>query len=160
MKIKLISLIVLTFFCSKAAFSQNVILTGQVIEYETEETLMTVSISIEKHRTGTVTDMNGNFKLEVYGDTEAIKFSYIGYYDIEFINVPFDTDTIKIENLKMFRDYSTHVTVELQPDMEVDKSKEAKLKAEIIENYNIQILNSSYKAFFKDNRIVFDFKKK
>jgi hypothetical protein len=44
--------------------------------------------------------------------------------------------------------------------MKVDKTKEAKLKSEIIEKCEIQILNSSYKASLLDEKIVFDLKKK
>ncbi len=57
-------------------------ISGKVIE-ESGETLIGVLVSVKGKSTGTVTDFEGNFSLEVK-PTDAILFSYIGYNTKEY----------------------------------------------------------------------------
>lgn len=61
------------------AFSQNFLVKGQVVSDEGKEPLIGVSILQEGSSNGVVTDLDGNYVIEVKGATKAtLKFSYIG----------------------------------------------------------------------------------
>ncbi len=52
------------------------------ISDETGEPLIGVSVKIQGTTIGTITDLNGNYTLEVTGDKPILEFSYIGYKTI------------------------------------------------------------------------------
>ncbi len=74
------SLILLLFFLSAtSAYSQRTI-TGTVLDAETNDPLIGASVTVEgQSGMGTVTDLDGNFSLEVPDGTESIDVSYTGY---------------------------------------------------------------------------------
>lgn len=53
-------------------------MTGQVID-ENKEPMIGVSILIVGTSTGTVTDFDGNYTLNVPKDSKELQFSYVGY---------------------------------------------------------------------------------
>ncbi len=53
-------------------------LTGTVIDASTGETLIGVNVKVSGDNTGTITDMDGKFSIEVTNKTK-LEFSYIGY---------------------------------------------------------------------------------
>jgi TonB-linked SusC/RagA family outer membrane protein len=57
--------------------------TGKVTDALTSEALPGATVIIKGTTTGTVTDMNGNFKLEVPGTDAVLVISYIGYLQEE-----------------------------------------------------------------------------
>lgn len=61
------------------AWAQGMPVNGKVIDELTNEGLPGVSILIKGTGTGTVTDMDGNYKLTVPGSDAVLVFSYIGY---------------------------------------------------------------------------------
>ncbi len=66
--------------CSGWGFSQEKIITGNVTDGETGETLIGVTITAAEDRTiGTVTDLDGNYRLVVPETVQALSFSYVGY---------------------------------------------------------------------------------
>ena len=71
------SLALLTFH---SAFAQNFVVKGTVVSHEDNEPLIGVTILQEGTTNGVVTDMDGNYSLEVKGASNAtLVFSYIGY---------------------------------------------------------------------------------
>jgi iron complex outermembrane receptor protein len=65
------------------AFSQERTITGTVKDAETGETLIGVNITLTRDRSvGTVTDIDGNYKLTVPANSDSISFSYVGYTGI------------------------------------------------------------------------------
>ncbi len=53
--------------------------TGTITDASTGEPLPGVNILIEGTNQGVITDMSGNFSIEVPGPTSALVFSYVGY---------------------------------------------------------------------------------
>lgn len=92
------------------AFAQNQTIHGKVTDKMTQEVLIGVNI-IEKTETngipnGTVTDVNGNFTLELKNSKGLLSFSYIGYQDLlmtvnnkTFINVEMIADTQNLDEV-------------------------------------------------------------
>ena len=71
------SLALLTFH---SAFAQNFVVKGTVVSHEDNEPLIGVTILQEGTTNGVVTDIDGNYSLEVKGASNAtLVFSYIGY---------------------------------------------------------------------------------
>ncbi len=58
---------------------QQITVTGTVTDGETGEPLPGVNILLEGTLTGTVTDMNGKYKIDLPSATAVLVFSYVGY---------------------------------------------------------------------------------
>src|SRR5699024_8295922 len=73
---------------SPAAFSQGSPISGQVMDISTGETLPGVNILVKGTTTGTSTDDQGNFVLDVSSLQDTLVVSFIGYQTKEVpINV-------------------------------------------------------------------------
>ncbi|WP_300901841.1 TonB-dependent receptor [uncultured Bacteroides sp.] len=71
------------FFSSLGALAQNSIsIKGQVVDAGNQESLIGVSILEKGTTNGTITDMDGNFTLQVASGSTVV-FSYIGYKSVE-----------------------------------------------------------------------------
>ncbi len=79
-KLSLFTLLALSFF----AISAQVNISGVIIDANTSETLIGVSV-VEKDNpaNGTITDFDGSFALEVANEGAPLILSYIGYQDLE-----------------------------------------------------------------------------
>lgn len=53
--------------------------TGTVTDYATDEPLPGVNIIVQGTSSGTITDMNGSYSLEVSGEDIVLVFSFVGY---------------------------------------------------------------------------------
>ena len=88
-------------------------ISGQVMT-ETGSALQGVSVTIKSTGVGTVTDANGNFSLNVPGETPVLVFSYIGY---ETQELPVGGRSVVVMENKKFlgimteRDYSRKVAL-------------------------------------------------
>lgn len=60
-------------------FAQTKTLTGKVFDASTKEALIGASVVVKGTTTGTPTDADGNFKLEVPADAKTLSVSYVGY---------------------------------------------------------------------------------
>lgn len=80
---QLLSLCCMFFLSDLGAFAQSSItIKGQVMDAATNESLIGVSIQEKGTTNGTITDMNGNYSLNVANNSTII-FSYIGYQTVE-----------------------------------------------------------------------------
>jgi len=61
------------------ALAQNVVVTGKVTDSKDGSPIPGVSIVAKGSTSGTVTDVNGNFKLSVPSSVTAISLSFVGY---------------------------------------------------------------------------------
>ncbi|PSR11153.1 MAG: SusC/RagA family protein, partial [Bacteroidetes bacterium] len=80
MKIKLLSIFALL-LSVQFAFAQRTV-TGTVTDAETKEPLIGANVLIPGESTGTITDFDGNFSLEVPERTTELSFSYTGYQPV------------------------------------------------------------------------------
>lgn len=70
------------FFCiGHALKAQTKSVTGKVIDAGTKESLIGVTVSIPGTKTGTTTDANGLFSLNVPNGTDKLLVTYIGYQE-------------------------------------------------------------------------------
>ncbi|QLE01888.1 TonB-dependent receptor [Galbibacter sp. BG1] len=65
-------------FVATASYSQRVI-TGSVVDQDTQEPLLGANIVVPNSSTGVVTDFDGNFSIDVPETTTSLEVSYIGY---------------------------------------------------------------------------------
>jgi len=92
-------LIVFTLF-GASAFSQKSTITGYVADKTSGEKLIGVSIMYAQGK-GVITDLDGNFKLNLDYGTYSFKVSYVGYNLIEkkvIIDKPKISLNFKLEN--------------------------------------------------------------
>jgi TonB-linked SusC/RagA family outer membrane protein len=74
----------LCLFGISAVFAQNKqAVKGTVTDAQTKEPIIGVSISVVGTTQGTVSDMDGNYTLELSAGNAVLRFSYLGYKDVE-----------------------------------------------------------------------------
>lgn len=78
MRKKLSFLLVGFLFCTLSVFAQNAI-KGVVVDKDTKEPLIGVSIFLVSEKKGTATDLDGSFNLKVANVSGKIEISYVGY---------------------------------------------------------------------------------
>ncbi|PXV65532.1 outer membrane receptor protein involved in Fe transport [Dysgonomonas alginatilytica] len=96
MRRKLLFLLFTILFSSVSAFSQNVI-KGTVIDKDTKEALIGVSVYSEGAKLGTSTDLDGSFSLNVPSLQGKITFTYVGYNSLK-LDARADLGTIELES--------------------------------------------------------------
>lgn len=74
--------------------------TGTVIDANTKETLIGANVKVKGSTTGTITDIDGNFSIEVNGSKDILVISFVGYKSVEkevsdmgIINIELPSDT-------------------------------------------------------------------
>ena len=70
-------------------------ITGQVID-ENKEPMIGVSILIVGTSTGTVTDFDGNYTLNVPQGNKELQFSYVGY-ETKIVAIPTSGATLNVQ---------------------------------------------------------------
>ena len=61
--------------------AQSRMIQGEVTDAQNGEPLIGSTVMVEGEKSGTVTDFDGNFKLQVTSSAKKVKISYIGYVD-------------------------------------------------------------------------------
>lgn len=77
------SLVVLTFLCASVASAQEKTVTGTVTDAQSGETLPGANVTVQGTQTGTTTNAQGEYKIEVPGPDATLVFSFIGYQSEE-----------------------------------------------------------------------------
>ncbi|MCX6223469.1 MAG: SusC/RagA family TonB-linked outer membrane protein, partial [Bacteroidia bacterium] len=80
---KIIILLILIFSVNSVVFAQNRVVTGKVTGSDTGETLPTASVFVKGTTRGAITDMNGNFRMEILPGDAILVFSFVGYEPLE-----------------------------------------------------------------------------
>ncbi len=96
---RLLTLVGLLLFFAGSLYGQQIQVTGTVTDLETDERLPGVTITVEGTTHGTVTDIDGNYELQVPPDAVLV-FSYIGM----------EVHTVEVEGRNI-------INVALQPDV-------------------------------------------
>ena len=76
-----ISLVALFFMGCLQLLAQSRMIQGEVTDAQNGEPLIGATVMVEGEKSGTVTDFDGNFKLQVTSSAKKVKISYIGYVD-------------------------------------------------------------------------------
>lgn len=140
-------------------FGQPTFITGRILDYETNEPIEAITILEKYPLNGVITDSTGSFEFNIKGETKKIEINYIGYYDINLINIPIERDTIDLGELKMVRNYSLYIHVEMAPDIKPDNRRDETLRKDVCNKYRLEISNKNLIPVFDDRKIIFDFNK-
>ena len=79
--------ILLLFTCFSTAIYAQRTLTGKVSDAVTGETLPSVSIVLDGTTKGTITDLDGNYTLDVPKEGGTLTFSFVGYINQKVANI-------------------------------------------------------------------------
>src|SRR4051812_48506037 len=82
-----------------AGFAQDRVITGRIVAKEDGSALPGVNVLVKGTTAGTVTDVDGNFRVSVSSNNATLVFSFIGYQtqelvvgDRTIIDLQLDTD--------------------------------------------------------------------
>ncbi|MCH2046528.1 MAG: carboxypeptidase-like regulatory domain-containing protein [Saprospiraceae bacterium] len=100
---KSLTVLLLTFFTSIAVLGQDIIIEGKVVDASSKTPLAYAHVGLKAERKGTITDLDGNFKLIVRDSArlDTIKVSMIGFstYKIQVEKfIKSSTSTIELKN--------------------------------------------------------------
>lgn len=96
MRRKLSFLLFAVLFCSISAFAQTTI-KGKIIDKDTKEPLIGVSVFSEVAKTGTSTDLDGSFIIKVTSVSGKLDITYVGYKSMK-LDAAADLGTIEMES--------------------------------------------------------------
>jgi len=150
--------LILLILGSFAANCQEVTITGELLDFESKEPMPGVTI-IESHTmNGITSDSLGKFQLHLTENNAKIEFHFVGYYQLELVNVP-TIKALETLKIKMVRDYSKLINVDFGfADIKPDLKKHKQIEMEVLNEYRL-----SYNGYFLDpiisgDKIVFDLK--
>lgn len=95
MRRKLLFLLFAILFSSVSAFAQTI--TGKVVDKDTQEPLIGVSVFSLGTKTGTSTDLDGSFRLKVASISGQLELTYVGYKSLK-LDASADLGTIELES--------------------------------------------------------------
>lgn len=82
-----------------ATYAQSIVVSGEVRDQDTNEGLPGVTVIVQGTSTGTITDIDGKYSVEVNSESSGLKFSFVGFMDVEesingrrIIDVKMNTD--------------------------------------------------------------------
>ena len=98
--LKSIILLILILSGSTFVFGQNRAVTGKVTASDTGETLPTATVAVKGSTRGVLTDMNGNYRIEILAGDAVLKFSFVGYepQEVEIGNSAVINVALKLKN--------------------------------------------------------------
>src|SRR5664280_2056547 len=88
----IMAIVVCLFCCSlQSTFAQVKTITGKVIALDTKETIIGATIAIKGTTRGTLTDLDGNFSLQLQPNDAVLIISFVGYtsQEIAITDQPF-----------------------------------------------------------------------
>ena len=108
---RLIFTIFLLFFM-KSTFSQEILIKGNVIDFETKEPMEGVSVFLDS-LTGMNTNIDGFFEFNIseIKENDVLKIRFVGYYELNFMNLPNSNDTLDLRNVPLF-EFSSGVSMD------------------------------------------------
>lgn len=128
MKTKLLFLIAL-FLCATTAWGQSKSISGTVVSATDGEAIIGASVIVKGTTNGTITDLDGNFKLSA-NSNETLVFSFVGYVPQEIVvggnstfNVSLKEDTQVLDDVVVIG-YGTQRKADLSSSIAVLDTKE------------------------------------
>ncbi|MCZ4223472.1 SusC/RagA family TonB-linked outer membrane protein [Pedobacter rhodius] len=93
--LKTLCAVILAFFVHKQAYAQATLITGQVVDAKTNETIVGASVKVKGSGIGTITDSKGNFSLNA-STGAVLQVSYLGYTATEVTITTTKNITVKL----------------------------------------------------------------
>lgn len=113
-------------------FAQNVIVEGVITDAVTEETLVGVYVLVKGTTSGSITDLNGYYRITVPSASSILAFSYVGYLSVELsvegktqIDVSLTPDLKTLDEVTVIG-YGTAKTRDLSGSISLLKASEIK----------------------------------
>src|SRR5258706_7249187 len=78
-RIKIFFVVTLSIMSSFLFAQKNAIISGKILDKSTGETLIGAIVQVEEASIGTVTDVEGNFKITIKPGTYTLSIHYVGY---------------------------------------------------------------------------------
>lgn len=154
-KVLIISLLILGWQV-RIAVAQELKLRGFVKDFETNEAVAGANILELNSTNGTTVDSLGRFQLLLIKDQKSIECSYIGYHDLLVLNIPNHSGAFDLDNLRMVKDYSLHLIVEMAPDIEPDFDRHSQLSKQVEAEYTIEVNGKVFRPRTLGKQIIFD----
>ncbi len=82
-------------------FAQKGTLRGKIIDEENGETLIGAAVKIVETTTGTITDFDGNYSIELEPGTYAVEYSFISYETKKITDVEIKPGEVTIVNVNL-----------------------------------------------------------
>jgi len=114
------------------AFAQKGTLLGKIIDKEFGDELTGVQVYVAEIKSGGVTDLDGNYNLELNAGSYTVSFSYIGMAK----------QTIK--NVKIKAGEVTRLNISMSENVEM--AREVVVDAEAVRNTDVSVLNMQRKS--------------
>jgi hypothetical protein len=162
MKYKIIIVAILILLGNQKNFSQNSLVKGKIIDYETNRPMPGATVVENFPSNGTISGKDGNFEMHIKSNTKQLEFNFIGYYPIKFINIPVEKKHIDLGEIKLVQNYlMSNIIVGGPPTKidEVDKQKDEKFRNNVLKKYRLKVLGKKLKPYFEGKYLVFDFNK-
>ncbi len=90
-------------------YAQTGTIRGTVIEDETGEPIIGANILIVEAGTGNVTDLDGQFSIDMAPGTYTVKISYVGFQELTIEEVEVTTDEVTLLELLRLEEFSTQL---------------------------------------------------
>lgn len=101
MKNKFFTILIFTILFSNHLFADGGIIRGTVNDSKTGETIPFVNVYIEELKTGTTTDLDGNYTIKLPEGKYSLKFSFLGYSSHKVENLEIKKGNTEILNILM-----------------------------------------------------------
>ena len=79
MKSKDLKYLLICLLFSISVYAQKTEIKGRVFDAETGESLPYVNVAFKNSKTGTTTDLSGNYSISTYYATDTLVASFVGY---------------------------------------------------------------------------------
>ena len=94
-------LLLFLFSAASLTGQENGIIRGTITDSESGETLIGVNIVLQGTTTGTITDFDGKYSLEVEPGTQTVVFSYVSYTTQTVTDVEVNPDEVTVLNINL-----------------------------------------------------------
>ncbi|MGB1103388.1 MAG: TonB-dependent receptor [Crocinitomicaceae bacterium] len=131
-------LILITLIAANFSIAQkNGTIQGTVIDKNTEEPLAFAKVLAEDTEFGAITDINGNFKIELPVGTYTIRVTYAGYQTFKKYNIPVNSGNVETVNFELIEAATDLETVEV-----VFESNKSAATTDMVTPLSVQKLTS------------------
>ena len=158
-------LFVVAVLWAPALMAQRTIVSGKVYDAQTKEPLPYVNIGFKDSKIGTITDNDGNYKIETYYSTDSLSASFVGYKMLtkrvnqdheQVINFALQPSTVQMKELVVHARNSENPAHKILRHIWANKASNnrEKLDAYDYEAYNkIEFDVNNFSKDFTDKRL-------